>query len=341
MKNDELTSWVDFFADRGITDEQINIYIPYIKKLLESKVPVIFEKQHLAHLIGVEENTLNKMISSPDNFYREFSILKKRGGTRKIVSPYPSLLMCQKWIYKNILLKDSPDGACHGFTPSKSIITNASVHLGKISLLKIDIKNFFPTIPINWVINYFKKLGYADNVSFYLSALCCYEKKLAQGAATSPYLSNLLLKKLDERLQKLSKAYNLSYSRYADDMCFSGDYIPYNIINIITEIIDGYGFTVNKDKTSLLINANKKVITGISVSGKKLSLPREYKRNLKNELHFIEKYGYISHISRRKIKDPNYLLSILGKVNFWLQIEPDNEVAINGRNMLLTILRED
>ncbi|WP_421589183.1 reverse transcriptase family protein [Rahnella aceris] len=339
MKNNDITSWINFFSDRGVSAEQVELYIPYITTLLKSKSPIIFEKQHLAHLIGIDETILDKMISSPKSFYREFSIPKKRGGTRKISSPYPSLLMCQKWIYKNILLNDKPHNACHGFTPSRSIITNASVHLSQPCLLKIDLKDFFPSIPINWIINYFKNKGYTHNVSFYLASLCCNDRKMAQGASTSPYLSNLLLKGLDTRLSNLSEKYLLSYSRYADDMCFSGKYIPHRMVEVVKKIIENYGLLVNDDKTALLINSNKKIITGISVSGDTLSLPREYKRKLKNELHFIQKHGYISHITQQKIKDPNYIFSIFGRVNYWLQIEPDNELAIKGRRLLLDILK--
>ncbi|MBL5904620.1 reverse transcriptase family protein [Serratia fonticola] len=341
MKNNKIKSWIDFFADRGVSNEQANLYIQYISGLLDSNSPIIFEKQHLSHLIGIDEATLDRMISSSKDFYREFNIPKKKGGMRKIVSPYPSLLMCQKWIYKNILLNDKPHDACHGFTPAKSIITNASIHLNKPCLLKMDLKDFFPSIPINWVINYFKHLGYTNNVSFYLASLCCYDRKLAQGASTSPYLSNLLLKGLDNRLNNLSKKYRLSYSRYADDMCFSGSYIPNKIIGVITEIIKKFGLSINEEKTSLLIHSNKKIITGLSVSGQQLSLPREYKRKLKNELHFIMKYGYISHITQQKIKDPNYLFSILGRVGFWLQVEPNNELAISSRDYLLSILKSN
>ncbi|MBQ0398299.1 hypothetical protein J7S99_11915, partial [Providencia rettgeri] len=70
-----------------------------------------------------------------------------------------------------------------------------------------------------------------------------------------------------------------------------------------------------------------------------LSLPREYKRKLKNELHFIKKYGYLSHINKQKIKDPNYLFSILGKINFWLQVEPMSKKAIESKKLIISILK--
>lgn len=341
MNKNQIENWLLFFQDRGLSHELISSYIPYILTLQEKNIPVIFEKQHLSHLIGIKERLLDKIIICPDKFYREFTIPKKNGGRRNIKSPYPSLLMCQKWIYKNILLKDIPHPSCHGFTPLKSIITNALVHTQKKCILKMDLKDFFPSIPINWVIQYFMSIGYTHNVSFSLASLCCYERNLAQGAATSPYLSNLLLKKFDSRIESLCLKYKITYSRYADDLTFSGEYIPHNFSAIVEEIIKNYGLTTNKEKTRLMINTNQKIVTGISVAGEKISLPRKYKRKIKNELHFIMTYGYVSHINNLKVKDPNYLLSLLGKINFWLQVEPDNALALKGRNYLLKIIRNE
>ena len=300
LRQDDISSWLVFFRDRGISESLISAYIPYILKLKKTNSPIIFEKQHLAHLIGIDEITLDKIINSTHSFYRKFSILKKRGGIREIVAPYPSLLQCQKWIYNNIL-------KCNA---------------------------------VHWVIKFFQQLGYANNVSFYLATICCYDGFLAQGAATSPYLSNLLLVKLDERISRLCEKYHLKYTRYADDLTLSGDYIPSDFSDLIKEIIDSYGLKINPEKTALLINSNKKIVTGISVSSEHIKVPREFKRKLKNEIHFIMKYGYISHINQIKIRDPNYLHSLLGKVNFWLQVEPNNLQAQTARDFIKNILKK-
>lgn len=340
LRQDDISSWLVFFRDRGISESLISAYIPYILKLKKTNSPIIFEKQHLAHLIGIDEITLDKIINSTHSFYRKFSILKKRGGIREIVAPYPSLLQCQKWIYNNILKCNAVHEACHGFTSQRSIITNARIHTNQKCLLKMDLANFFPSIPINWVIKFFQQLGYANNVSFYLATICCYDGFLAQGAATSPYLSNLLLVKLDERISRLCEKYHLKYTRYADDLTLSGDYIPSDFSDLIKEIIDSYGLKINPEKTALLINSNKKIVTGISVSSEHIKVPREFKRKLKNEIHFIMKYGYISHINQIKIRDPNYLHSLLGKVNFWLQVEPNNLQAQTARDFIKNILKK-
>ena len=225
----------------------------------------------------------------------------------------------------------------HGFITNRSIITNASLHLNKKCILKMDIKDFFPSIPINWVINYFSSLGYPNNISYYLSAICCCNDSLPQGAATSPYLSNILLFSLDDRLTKLSKKYNLIYSRYADDMNFSGEYIPSNYSEIVSEIIFSYGLEANESKTQLLTRRGKRIITGLSVSGEALTIPRNKKREIRKEVHYIEKFGYLSHAAKLKIKNPAYIDSLEGKLTFWLQVEPNNAFAKSGLSLIKSI----
>lgn len=326
--------WVKRLYQRGVSKDLIERYIPYVRKLVESESPVIFELEHLSRLIGVEYDALRSMISGANNFYRTFSIKKRSGGVRRIDAPYPSLLLCQDWIYRNILINKPIHESAHGYVPKRSIFSNASVHLGARCLLKMDLKDFFPSIKINWVINYFSGLGYAENVAFYLAALCCCDGRLVQGASTSPYLTNILLVGLDRRLSALSVKYGINYTRYADDLTFSGEYIPHGIINLISSIVADYGLCVNEAKTRLQINKSQKIVTGLSVAGNKLSVPRQYKRKLKQELFFIKKYGYSSHVAKVRQRNPFYVESLLGKLYFWLQAEPDSQEARNGIDLI-------
>ncbi len=333
-KKSNIRKWRKFFKDKGISDDIINSYLQYIKLLNKNNAPVIFEFSHLAELLGIKKCYLATMINSSESYYRSFFIPKRKGGERHITAPYPSLLLCQRWIYKNILLAQPVHKSAHGFIQGRSIITNAEKHLSTRCLLKMDFKNFFPSIKINWVVNFFYKLGYAKNVSYYLASLCCYKGELGQGSATSPYLTNILLFSLDGRLSKLSLSYNLNYSRYADDITFSGNYIPYKLISIVTEIIKDYGLKVNSEKTILHTKPGKRIVTGLSVTGDKLKLPRKAKREIRKELFYINKYGYLSHIAKKKITNPFYLDSLKGKLTFWKQIEPDNKFIIKGLNII-------
>lgn len=327
----------DYYLDKGISIDVINKYLPYVENLTKKNIPIIFEMNHLSKLLGIQFSELKKMIFGTCSFYRSFKIPKRSGGKRDIYSPYPSLKSCQEWIYMNILLKSKVHKNCHGFTPQKSIITNAKPHLQSKCLLKMDLKNFFPSIPINWVIKYFSELGYSKDISFYLSKLCCYEDKLAQGAVTSPFLSNILLYALDKKLLHFSRENNLNYTRYADDLTFSGKSISYKVIDYITKLVKEYGLIINEDKTRLHLNKGQRIVTGISVSGEKLAVPRSFKRKLKLELHYINKFGYLSHVSKLKINTPNYLDVLQGKLNFWLSVEGKSEYLIDNLNYIKSI----
>lgn len=327
-------AWKRYLKDRGLDPQLVSEYIPYINSLVDNGVPVILEIEHLSSLMGIKYDEFIKIVNSPDDYYREFSIPKKRGGKRLIKSPYPSLLTCQNWIYENILLASDIHDCAHGFVQKKSIITNATAHLNSKVLLKMDLEDFFGSIPINWVINYFHELGYANNICFYLASICCLNGALPQGASTSPYLSNILVTHLDLRLEKLSNKYSISYTRYADDLTFSGDYIPNNLIALIEDIVVSFGLKINKHKTRLHLKKGQRIVTGISVAGDSLKIPRELKRHIRKEMHFIRKYGFLSHVSKLKIRNPNYLDSLMGKVTFWLQVEPDNEFALSSLELI-------
>jgi RNA-directed DNA polymerase len=318
--------------------ELIDVYVGYLSPLLKNQVPIIFDFRHLCLLLERTPDYLASVINSSESHYRDFNIPKKSGGQRLIRAPYPALMECQNWIYQNILVKIKIHSAAQGFAFKKSIITNASIHINQIHFLKIDLKDFFPTIKINQVISVFKTLGYSHKVSFYLAAICCCDGELPQGAPTSPFLSNIIAKPLDHRLLSFSKRFDLKYTRYADDLAFSGDEIPVKYIEYITNIIIDAGFIVNQNKTVLQQNPGKRILTGISIADEKIQVPREYKRKLKQEVHYIRTFGLTSHIRKKKIKNPNYLFSIIGKLRFWLSVEKDNKYAKDSLDFFVNLL---
>lgn len=336
MKNKKIINdWKTNFEKSGIKSDLVDLYIPYITELVNNEVPIIFDFNHLSLLLGRNRQYLASVVNSNTSHYREFKIPKRSGGLRNISAPYPALQECQDWIYRNILTKVKIHPAAQGFTFNKSIITNAKIHINQDQFLKIDLKDFFPSIKINQVITIFKSLGYTHKVSFYLASICCYGDALPQGAPTSPMLSNIIAKTLDKRLMAFAKRFNLKYTRYADDLAFSGESIPVKFIEYITQIINSCGFTVNEKKTILQQEKNKRIITGISIADNEIKVPREYKRNLKQEIYYIRKFGIFSYLRKHKIKNPYYLLTVIGKIRFWLSIEPKNEFARQALNDFL------
>lgn len=313
-----------FLAEQTTRPDFARLYDEYIDTLATHDVPVIFEIEHLASLTGVEIGTLAKMIMAPQSFYRKFSIPKARGGLREIAAPLPSLQMVQRWILDSILSKIAASDPAHGFVAGKSILSNAQIHLNAPSLLKCDIRDFFPSITFRRVMGLFGSLGYSMDVKFYLSRLCTLDNRLPQGSPASPAISNIVARNLDKRLQALSDAGNLKYSRYADDLTFSGAYISVGFSSVVGTILDQEGFQLNTKKTKLIRGGGRRIVTGISVGGSKLRIPRQTKREIRREVHFLLTKGVLAQSVRDSEIDLLHVDRVAGRLGFWRSVEPEN-----------------
>jgi len=288
------------------------------------KACVILDSEHLAKLLCIENNALYAIINGTENYYRSFEIKKKSGGVRIIRAPYPSLKCIQQWIYDNILKGQYVHGCVHGFKQRKSIVTNAKIHMANRCLLKLDLKDFFPSIKINNVVQVFKNIGYTKNLSWLLARICCLDDELPQGAPTSPVLSNIVARYMDKRLYRLANAFGYRYSRYADDISFSGDDIPVAFIKYATDIIENCGFAVNSKKVRLYKEGDYKILTGVALRDGKIKLPRNKRREYEQDIYYVIKYGVNTRIKGDYNNFSTYILSLIGKANFWLMLEPDS-----------------
>jgi len=258
------------------------------------------------------------MIYETNKFYRNFEIEKRNGNKRLISAPYPSLKLVQEWIHLNILSKKRCHFAVFSYKPGKNIIDNAKLHLGSSEILKIDIKDFFPSITYKTVFYLFYKLGYTKKVSFYLAKLCTLNNSLPQGAPTSPYISNLIFFDIDKELFHLAKKHNLKYSRYADDLCFSGEIdsrLKLIILNKVKRRLYKRGYKINITKTAIRHKNQRQSLTGIVIN-EKLSVKREYERKIRQELYFINKFGLESHREKINEKRIHYKEHLIGKINY-------------------------
>ena len=320
--------WKKYFTDRCIPNDIQQEYLPYIQSLQKKELPIIFEIEHLALLLGIKESILNSMIFGTKSFYHTFEISKRnKNSVRKIDAPHASLLFVQQWILKNILNGIHVHDAAHAYRKKKSILTNVTPHLNNRVLLKMDLKDFFPNIEKRRIVAIFMRLGYTQDISFALASLCTLNNYLPQGAPTSPTLSNIISYRLDRRLYSLAKKNNFVYTRYADDIAISGTYISVKTKNFIHSIIEDCNFTINSDKTYLSTNERKRVLTGISIVNGETRIPRKLRREIKQEVFYLNEYGFYSHISKRKITNPYYLDSLRGKIIFWNFVESDSTVA--------------
>jgi len=173
-------------------------------------------------------------------------------------------------------------------------VTNALPHIGQEVVVKLDIREFFPSIRAARIEQYFRKIGWNAEAALLLTKLCTHEGALPQGAPTSPRLSNLVNFKMDARLAGLAKSRRASYTRYADDMTFSFSRhevmtkvgpLPHDrfndVISAVKVIAELEGYQLHtKKKLRIARRHDRQIVTGLVVN-EKVNLPRATRRRLR------------------------------------------------------------
>lgn len=261
--------------------------------------------------------------------YKSFTINKKNGKKRIIYVPNDNLkkyqqillteLFYRKDVLKNIVRQST------AFKPHVSILKNVTPHLKRKYILSLDIEDFFNSI--NSVkINTLLKDFFNENELNIITTYCLFQDKLPQGSPTSPIISNLILSNFDKELIKIIHEINygnidydkVRYTRYADDITISGNEEIFSFIKIIQKKLNKYGFKINKNKTRIYKSHERQIVTGLIVN-KKINVPNEYYKKIRQELYYIGKFGFENHSKKIKLKDisfESYMESLIGKVNY-------------------------
>lgn len=327
--------------EKNKNEEYIDSCLNYARKLHEQGLPVIYDNNHFSKLVGIRLEYLISISNSQRNYYRYFTIPKKNGKSRKIAEPLPLLKEVQYFILNNIISKIPCSVYSKAYKKGSKLKSNARFHRNKQFLIKMDIEDYFPSLNQNRVYNFFYSLGYNETVSVLLTKLCTLNDGLPQGAPTSPYLSNLLTKKLDEDIfVYCNENGHLCYTRYADDISISGDLKPSETIKNVNKIIANNGLKINKKKTVVVPHSKRQVVTGIVVN-EKLQATKDYRRSIRLEMYYCMKYGIDEHILRSNNISDNegkykYCQKMLGKINYCLQINPKDKNMLSYRDFMIT-----
>jgi RNA-directed DNA polymerase len=268
---------------------------------------------------------------------------KRSGGRRLIESPKRTLKQAQRRILREILEKVPPHDAAHGFSVGRSILTNARPHVKQAVVVKFDLANFYPSVTFARVTAIFRSLGYSREAAIWLarlttsalpanmpfvkeepSAVLPYLKRhLPQGAPTSPALANLSAYSLDVRLAGLARSFGANYTRYADDLTFSGptrfgtslrDFIP-----LVGQIVRQERFRLNAAKRKILRSSGKLVVTGVVVNEKINVSRREFDR-LKAVLTNCARHGAAS---QNRAGHPHFAAHVRGRIAQVTQLNAD------------------
>lgn len=269
-------------------------------------------------------------------------IPKKNGKSRKLLVPDYMLMKIQRNILHHILDGYSVSGCATAYHKGAGVVSNAAVHRGKNVVVKLDIKDFFGSISFPMVLSSaFPVQYFPTSVGTMLTALCCCNDFLPQGAPTSPAVSNLVMKHFDESINKWCEGKGISYTRYCDDMTFSGDFNPGLVIRKVSGFLNAMGFELNETKTRILYRNGRQAVTGIVVN-EKLQVSRAYRRKLRQEIFYCLKYGVKSHIEKlgndARISEDQYVLSLLGKIRYILLVNPEDHWFQEAEEKVLAVL---
>ncbi len=227
--------------------------------------------------------------------YQKHEIAKKTGGVRTLFIPSAKLKIIQRKILKKILYKQKYHFCANAYIHGKSVIDNAKVHAGCAVLIKMDLRNFFPSIKPEMVKSAFIKMGWRKTVAEKLTEICCWKNGLPQGAPTSPALSNILFYEIDQKLFALALRYGARYSRYADDLTFSlkidDSQKVRSIIKKVQLIVENNGFRLNfkKGKFFVLRPHQQQKICGLVINSGKPTISRKERRRVRAIKHRMKK----------------------------------------------------
>ncbi len=251
----------------------------------------------LAGLLGITQGALFHLAAYP-----RYTYFRKRTGRRKrraLFRPTPELKSVQKSLnyFLQAVYYPIRPASVHGFVkcpsdvPYKlSILSNAQCHTGKNYVVSADVFRFFPTISATMVRNVFLSAPFHFNVDLAsaLALLCVCRNWLPAGSPVSPVISNLVCIPLDQALERLAEGHGYTYTRYADDLTFSGNEPPGDMFRQQLEMILGqHGFLLNYKKYRVQSRHSRQMVTGLVVN-EKVNLPRAYKKKLRAMVHNME-----------------------------------------------------
>jgi len=326
-------------------------------RLAGQTLPVLHTAAELAAAIGVPLGELRFLAYarevSTTTHYRRFTIPKRSGGERVISAPMKRLKRVQRWVLDHVLAPLALAEPAHGFRTGRSIVSNATPHVGAAAVVNVDLRDFFPTVTYRRVKGLFGKLGYSEEVATVLALLCTEpeiaetrldgityyvargERRLPQGAPTSPAITNALCRRLDHRISGWAARHDFTYTRYADDLTLSTRAAGARIgscLAFLRKVVAAEGFHVHPDKVRVVRRGRRQEVTGVVVN-ERPAVPRVELRKFRALLHHIEKDGPTGKTWGAGGSD--VLASALGFASFVAMVDPAKGEALRARVLAL------
>lgn len=287
--------------------------------------------------------TIYSISNNIEKNYKIYKIKKRNGKYRTIYEPNSILKQIQKQILVNILNNKSISKYAKAYHKGIQLKDNAIFHINKEIILKLDIENFFENISFLDIYNSCFPIEYfPKSVGMILTYLCTYNNHLTQGSPTSPYISNLVMKEFDEELGNWCNLRNISYTRYSDDMTFSGQFNPSELIVKVRKMLYKLDLSLNNDKIRIIHKSSRQNVTGIVVN-EKMQVNIKYRNKIRQKIYYIKKFGLSSHLKKCdiNIKPKKYLNGLYGRILYVLQINETDKEFIKYKQFLEKLKRQN
>ena len=294
------------------------------------------ELSSLEQDLGINAKTLYAVSNNLGKHYHKAKLPKKSGGFRNLSVPDDVLKSIQRQIADVLLIHMPVSRYAKAYRFGSSTLRNAKHHVGKQVVLKLDILHFFDSIRYTTVKDkVFPEEIYAEPLRILLTMLCYHKDTLPQGAPSSPAITNIILYEFDELVGQWCRERGIAYTRYCDDMTFSGDFASAEVIRFIRLELKKMGFLLNEQKTRIQHPGQQQTVTGIVVN-EKMSIPTDYRRKLRQELYYCRKFGIHEHMQKigLEISTDTYRMQLLGRINYMLQVHPDDTDMLEARKWL-------
>ncbi|MDD7441170.1 MAG: reverse transcriptase family protein [Sutterellaceae bacterium] len=225
-----------------------------------------------------------------DSLYHDWMLPKKSGGNRVISTPERRLKIVQRLIHEKLLLPLGAHEAAHGFAKGRSIVTNAANHVGKPVVVAADVSNCFPNVSwklVLWALRRDLARKLLPSTISLIVDICTAKGGLPIGSPASPALLNRVLFRTDQILSEAAARRGCAYSRYADDICFSGDHGAVEMLGIARSVFSSIGLKLDDKKTNIFRRGRRQCCTGLVVN-ERVSVPRRIRKRLRAEVHAYE-----------------------------------------------------
>ena len=294
------------------------------------------EAASLARDLGVEVRTLYALSNTLPAHYHTVEIPKADGGVRRLTVPDEALKRVQRAILNNLLVHMPVSPCAMAYRYGGGAIRNAARHVGRPQVLRLDIRHFFDSVRYSAVKDaVFPPQTFSEPLRVLLTILCYYRDSLPQGAPTSPAIVNILLRDFDRRLNAWCRRRDVVYTRYCDDLTFSGGDLS-GVRAVAEAELRSLGFFLNDQKTRLRSAGQRQTVTGLVVN-ERVSVPREERRALRQAAYYCRRFGVEGHLAQTGSGMPPEacLNQLLGRVGYVLQAAPGCAWGLELRRWLL------